>query len=229
VLFSLVYFAVVASVAYFFSVKYGIFDQILGAVVEYNKSGQNYAEYQQNVAKIVATEEFSTFYFAVMAAVCFLFPLNMGFYEIYRKLDSKETIMVGDLFAGYRGINFFRFISYFVFWLFLYLLTARTLIIPIFWVFTTILVAPILYFSKFTFLNAVILNFKLLKVYFLEIFVCVIVAFVFKFAGLMLFLVGGLLTFPFWNAMIYSLFKEIFKTPEMQSLLAEDFLDSEKS
>lgn len=228
VLFSAVYFAIMLSVAYFVSVKYGILDQILGAVAEYNNSGQNYAEYQQNVSKIVMTEEFSTFYFIVMATVCFLFPLNMGFYEIFRKLDLKENITAGDLFAGYNGINFFRFLSYFVFWLFVYLLTARTIILPVFWVFTTVLVAPILYFSRMTFLNAVILNFKLLKVYFLEIFVCVLVAFIFKFAGLMIFIVGGLLTFPFWNAMIYALFKEIFKTQEMQSLLSDDLLDQKR-
>jgi len=46
--------------------------------------------------------------------------------------------------------------------------------------------------------------------YFVEIMVCVIVAFLFKYLGFALFLIGGLFTFPFWNAMIYSLYKTVF-------------------
>lgn len=218
-LFSLIYFSIIVGVASFFSAKYGIFEQILSAVAEYNNSGQNYAEYQQNVSKIVATDEFSTFYFAMMATVCFLYPLNVGFYEIFRKIDAKEEIFLMDLFAGYSGINFFRFLSYFVFWLFVYLFIARTLILPVLWVMLTMVIAPMLYFSRLTFFSAITLHFGIFKKYFVEILVCIIVAVAFKLVGFFLFLVGGLFTFPFWNAIIFALFKEIFSTHEMQNAL----------
>ena len=38
-----------------------------------------------------------------------IFPLNIGFFKIYRKLDLGETPEMNDLFVGFRGHYFFLF------------------------------------------------------------------------------------------------------------------------
>jgi hypothetical protein len=87
---------------------------------------------------------------------------------------------------------------------------AQTIILPFVWVMITLFVAPLMFFQNKTIFEGIALNWKALKLYFIEILVCVIVAFLFKYIGFTLFLVGGLLTLPFWNAMIHSLYKTIF-------------------
>ena len=55
---------------------------------------------------------------------------------------------------------------------------------------------------------------KALKIYFVEILVCVIVAFIFRYVGIFAFWIGFLFTYPFTNAMIYTLYKNIFREKE---------------
>jgi hypothetical protein len=69
-----------------------------------------------------------------------------------------------------------------------------TIILPFIWVVVTIFVAPLMFFNNRSF-EAISLNFKALKSHFVEIFVCVIVAFLFKYVGFAVFLIGGFLHF----------------------------------
>lgn len=91
-----------------------------------------------------------------------------------------------------------------------YRLTIPTLFLAVLWVMITVFVAPLMFFSNKRIFEAISLNIQALRKYFLEILVCVIVAVFFRYIGFTLFFVGGLFTFPFWNAMIYSLYKTIF-------------------
>lgn len=125
-------------------------------------------------------------------------------------MDIGEKPELSDLFAGYNGLNFFRYISYYIFWYFIYRFTFPTIILAVVWVCITMFVAPMMFFMNKTIFESLSLSFKALKVYFLEIIVCAMVAVIFKYIGFALFLVGGLFTFPFWNAIIYSLYKTIF-------------------
>lgn len=210
-LFSIIYFGIFLSVFLFFSGKYDIMNQFLGAASNYMKLGPSGMDaYKTEIATIMATPGFQNFYLAIVGVSVFLFPLNIGFFEIFRKIDIKEPIVVSDLFAGYIGLNFFKFISYYIFWFFLYTMITQTLILPIIWVMCTLLVAPLMYFQNKRIFEAIAINFKVLKLYFIEIVVCVIVAFLFKYIGFALFLIGGLFTFPIWNSIVYSLYKSIF-------------------
>lgn len=210
-MFSLIYFSIFLTVLFYFSGKYGVIDQLFGAAADYMKAGPTGIDrYKAEIATIIASEGFQSFYLGIVGVQIFLYPLNLGLFQIFRKMDLKEKIVIGDLFAGYNGLNFFRYISYFIFWFFLYTFIAQTIILPFIWVLCTIFVAPLMFFQNKTIFEGISLNFKALKMYFLEIFVCVIVAVLFKYVGFALFLVGGLLTLPFWNAMIYSLYKTIF-------------------
>lgn len=212
VMFSIIYFAIFLTVMFYFSDKYGIMDQFLAAASDYMNTGPSgMDQYKTNIATIMATEGFQNFYLGIVAVQIFLYPLNLGFFQIFRKIDLKETVVIGDLFAGYNGLNFFRYVSYFIFWFFLYTLIAQTIILPVVWVIATIFVAPLMFFQNKTIFEGIALNWKALKLHFIEISACVIVAVLFKYIGFALFLVGGLLTLPFWNAMIYSLYKTFFK------------------
>ncbi|MCI3937511.1 hypothetical protein MQX03_09880 [Chryseobacterium aahli] len=207
VMFSIIYFAVFFTAFFFFVDYYGISSYNAELIDAFRKGQEAYLE---QVQKMGTTENVIYFDYAFSGILIFLYPLNLGFFQIYKKIDLKEPISLGDLFAGYKGLNFFRYVSYFLFWFMFFRLTTVTLIIPVFWVMVTLFVAPLMFFQNKTIFEAISINWKLLKMYFIEILVCVIVAFIFRYVGFALFFVGILFTFPFWNAMIYSLYKTIF-------------------
>ncbi|SHH12167.1 hypothetical protein SAMN05421866_2204 [Chryseobacterium oranimense] len=206
-IFSIFYFGIFFTVVFFLDGKYGILAQYAEAA-KYAKDGLE--AYSVQILKIQANPGFQYFSWAIIGTSVFLYPLNLGFYQIYRKIDLNEKLELGDLLAGYNGINFFKYIGYYIFWLFVYIYTFQTIILAVIWIFVTILVAPLMFFNNKRIFEAIPLNLQALRTYFLEIFVCVIVAVIFKYVGFALFFVGGLFTFPFWNAMIYSLYKTIF-------------------
>ncbi|MCY0969682.1 hypothetical protein [Chryseobacterium wangxinyae] len=207
-MFSIIYFALFFSSIFFFADYFGIFEFNDELQIALQKGFNEYLQKSQELGK---TENAVNFVYSVLGTIIFLYPLNLGFYQIFKMLDLKEPTELSDLFVGYRGLNFFRYMSYFIFWFFFYSLIAQTVILPVIWVIITLFVAPLMFFQNKTIFEGIALNWKALKMYFIEIFVCVIVAFLFKYIGFALFLVGGLLTFPFWNAMIYSLYKTIFE------------------
>lgn len=211
ILFSVVYASVFFAVFFYFSERYGIMNQFLAAASEYMQVGPSGIEkYKTEIATIMNGKGFQNFFLGIIAVKIFLYPLNIGFFQIYRKMDLKEQVGLSDLFVGYNGLNFFRYISYFMFWYFLYLFIAQTMILPVIWILITIFVAPLMFFQNKTIFEGISLNFKALRIYFLEIIVCVMVAVLFKYIGFGLFFIGALFTFPFWNAMIYSLYITIF-------------------
>lgn len=206
-MFSVLYFAIFFTSIFFFAEKFGIMDQ-QQELLEAYKNGME--AYLAKAAELGKTDNSRYFSFAFLGTLVFLYPLNLGLFKIFRKIDLQEKIEIGDLLAGYSGTNFFRYISYGLFWFLIYGMILNTIILPVIWVCITIFVAPIMFFMNRTILESISLNFKALKMYFLEIFVCMIVTVIFRYSGFVLFFIGGLFTFPFWNAMIYSLYKVIF-------------------
>jgi hypothetical protein len=201
------YFGILMTVFFFCDSKYGIMDQYI-ETAKYAKDGLQV--YTAEIQKMLATDSFQNFSLWIMGTTIFLYPLNLGFYQIYRKIDLGEKIELGDLLVGYNGLNFFKYIGYYIFWYFIFAYTIQTIILGVLWVCITIFVAPMMFFMNKTIFESISLNLKALRMYFLEIFVCVIVAILFKYIGFALFFIGGLFTFPFWNAMIYSLYKTVF-------------------
>ena len=206
-IFSILYFGIFLTVIFVADLKYDIINQYI-ETTKYAKDGAEI--YASELAKLAATENFQMFSLAIIGTTIFLYPLNLGFYQIYRKIDLNEKLELGDLLVGYNGLNFFKYIGYYIFWFFIYRFTVPTVVLAIIWVAVTVFVAPLMFFTDKRIFEAISLNFKALKMYYVEILVCTIVAFLFKYLGFTLFLVGGLFTFPFWNAMIYSLYKSVF-------------------
>lgn len=69
-----------------------------------NKSTSAYLE---KINEMGQTENYQMFTFAIIGTSVFLYPLNLGLFQIFRKIDLNEKIELGDLFAGYNGLNFF--------------------------------------------------------------------------------------------------------------------------
>lgn len=205
--FSVVFFTVFLASLFLCGFKYGIWEQSeqMGEALKLGTKA-----YMEKVAEVSATENYQMFMLAMLGTTAFLYPLNIGFFQIFRKIDLNEKIEFRDLFIGYSGLNFFKYLGYFIFWFLVYRMTIPTIFLAVLWVVVTLFVAPLMFFTDKRIFEAISLNFKALKGYFVEIMVCVIVAFIFKYVGFALFFIGGLFTFPFFNAMIYSLYKTIF-------------------
>lgn len=67
-----------------------------------------------------------------------------------------------------------------------------------------------MYFRNEPLGTAMVTSFQAMRGNFLTLLICVIGTAFISYLGLVVFLVGYALTFPFWNAMIYTLYKNIF-------------------
>ena len=211
-MFSVIYFFIFFSVYLYVANRFGIYEQLSNALVEYLKVGPKGMDaLTQELQAIKESPNYTYSTLGLLFVSAFLYPLNLGFFQIYRKIDLKEPFVMSDLFVGYNGLNFFRYTSYFVFWFLVNDMLKVTTFLPFVWMMITIFMAPLMFFQNKTIFEGIALNWKALKIYFIEIFVCTIVAVLFKYLGFAVFLIGGLFTFPFWNAMIYSLYKTIFR------------------
>ena len=207
-MFSIIYFGIFISAIHFFMGYYGIYNHEPELQAALSKGFQEYAE---KSAALSSTVEFSYFRYAFIGVLVFLGPLNIGFFQIYKKIDLKENVGLSDLFAGYRGLNFFKFISFYLFWFLLLFMLAPLIIFPFFWILITIFSTPLIFFENKRTFETLSIGWAALRRNFIEIFVCVLIAAVFSHIGFLFFLIGGLFTFPFWNAIAYSLYTNILE------------------
>lgn len=205
--FSMIYLSILLFVLLHFSTQYGLLDQYVAAL---SKTNQGVEVYEKEIRAIIENPNYITFYYIVLGTLVFLFPLNIGFFKIYRKIDLGEKPEINDLFAGYLGANFFKFASFYLFWLIIFSYTAPTLILGIMWILVTLFTAPLMFFLDKRIFESFSLNFNAMKKYTIMIFVGMMVAFLFKIIGMMT-LVLLPFTLPFSNAMIYTLYMHIFK------------------
>jgi len=210
-LFSIIYFSVFFAAYLYIENRFGIYNQFSSAFLEYFQVGPKGIDaLNQELATIKSGTNYTYTTLGILIVSAFLYPLNLGFFQIYRKIDLKEQVEMSDLFVGYNGLNFFRYTSYFVFWFLVCDMLKVTVVFPLLWIMITLFIAPLMFFQNKTIFEGISLSWKAIKMYFIEILVCTIVAVLFKYVGFAAFLVGALFTFPFWNAMIYSLYKTIF-------------------
>jgi hypothetical protein len=208
-LFSLLFFSVLFSVVSYAAQEFGILEQYMTI---FNKNKGNIAHLQTDMQELVQTPGYMNLSWVIMATTVFLFPLNIGFFKIFRKIDLKEKVTIPDLFSGYSGINFFIYLSFYLLWSIIYTYTMPTIVLGILWVLLTLFTVPQMFFENKRIFETIGVNFKVLKQHFLVIFVSVIAAVFIKYSGALLFGIGLLFTYPFFNAMIYSLYKHLFST-----------------
>ncbi|MFC6269663.1 hypothetical protein [Frigoriflavimonas asaccharolytica] len=205
-IFSLVYLSILLFVLTYFATDYGLLDQYISAI---SKANEDVVVYQNEVNKIAENPNFISFYYIILGTLVFLYPLNIGFFQIYRKMDLGEKTELKDLFVGYLGINFFKFISFYLFWFIIFSYTAPTIILGLMWILITLFTGPLMFFMNKRIFETFSLNFHAIRKYPMIIFVGLLVAFIFKIVGSLL-LLPLLFVLPFSNAMIYTLYSQIF-------------------
>lgn len=206
ILFSLLTFSFLFITLYFFAARLGILEQYL-LLSEKLKKGIE--AYKQGVQEMTQDPAFFKFQLAIILSLSFLFPMNLGLLKMFRKIDLGEKIVLQDLFSGYSGVNFFIYFGYFLFWFTVYSYALSTIFLGIIWVFITLFSAPLMFFANKRIFDTFSLNIRAFRLFPFQIFAAVVFSVLFKYAGIFS-LVGGIFTYPFWNAMIYALYKRIF-------------------
>ncbi|MGV4414906.1 hypothetical protein [Chryseobacterium sp. T1] len=170
----------------------------------------DFPAYQKKLEELGRTEEFKLFTMAFVLIKALVFPLNIGLLQIYRKIDLQEEVSINDLFTGYLGFNFLKFAGYGLFASSIYLIAFSLFPLNFIWILLSFFVSPLMLFANQGIFPALQLNFAALRKNFSTILLCTIVSILFSYSGILMFGIGIVLTFPFWNAMIYALYQQLF-------------------
>lgn len=205
--FSVLYFSIIFLLTFYFFKYYGLMPEFLRLV----KIGESdIAAMQKGILEWSKTPNFVSFVIVFVIIKAAMFPLNIGLFNIYRKIDSKIPYNISDLFEGYRGFNFFKFLGFAIFWGFINLYANAFKPLVFIWVFITIFSAPLMYFMNVTIFESIRLSIKAIRLDFWTIFTCCFLACIFSYFGIVFFFAGILITYPFWNAVIYSMYQKYF-------------------
>ncbi|MFN3020222.1 hypothetical protein ACK1KB_04445 [Chryseobacterium sp. TY3] len=205
--FSIFYFAILLVLASFAFNYFGI-----------NKKVEDFAPLIQSdpdafmakLRELAVTPEYSNFVYVIVLIKALVFPLNIGMYKVYALKEMGENPGLNDMLAGYQGISFFKYFTYGIFWGCVYYLCSIFAPLLLVWVLVTFFVSPLMFFTNINSFQAIGKSIQAIRANFFTIFVCTIVAILFSYCGILMFGFGILLTFPFWNAIIYSCFRQIF-------------------
>ncbi|QBO57646.1 hypothetical protein [Chryseobacterium salivictor] len=209
--FSLLYFSLFF-LGYFYLFRYfGLWDEVTQYSELVKTDFPAFNKKMEEIAKLPQTQGFLLGIFFLFAL---LNPLNVGFYKIYRKIDLKEKVGLNDLFAGYLGFDFFKFFGFYLFWMIVFSYANSLVILGLVWIILTLFSIPLMFFMNVNTIEGIKLTFKGLKQDFTTILISVMIAVLFSLSGILLFGFGFLLTFPFWHAMIYTLYQQFFKENE---------------
>lgn len=217
VMFALLFLSLLISVFMYALDYYGLFDSYVKSIEAFSKGAEGAAEYAKIQQTIAANPNYSNFSWVLIITMVLLFPLHMGFYKMFRKIDDGEKVKSEDMFAGYLGVNFFIYSSYYLFWVLLLGIFSKIFIgLALLWIALTIFSAPLMFFRNVRVFESLGLNFNAWKVHFPAMLIATVVALALKFIGLIT-MVGIIFVFGFSNALIYSLYREIFKEEPKKS------------
>lgn len=202
-LFTVIYFSIYMFAAMYAFRYYGLFEKV-------NQFSQlmysDFPAFTKKYEALMKTENALLFSVVVLVIKSIIFPLNIGFLKIYRKLDISEPLEISDLFVGFRGHYFFIFVIFSLFWNFI---NNYLLIFSIIWMPMLLLVPALIFFKNYNFLQAFRISIQTFRKNILLMIVLVLVSLIISFSGFIVFFFGIFLTFPFWNAVIYVLYKQL--------------------
>jgi hypothetical protein len=210
-LYSVLWFSIFFT-GYFFLFRYfGLWDEIVKNSALVSTDLPAFNKKMEQLALLPEMRNFALSFFVLLA---FINPLNVSFYKIYRKNDLKQPLVLNDLFAGYLGLDFFKFFGFYLFWIITFTYANALFVLGIVWIFITLFSIPLLFFMQVKTFEGIDLTIKALREHLPTILACILVAILFSLSGVLLCGLGLLLTFPFWHAMIYALYQNIFKEIE---------------
>ena len=202
-IFCVIYFAIFMFAAMYAYRFYGLSDEMQKFQnLLYTDSGAFLKKYEV----LMQTENAMSFTMAVLVIKAIIFPLNIGFLKIYRKLDLGEAPETSDLFTGFRGHYYFIFAIYSLFWSGV---NSYLSFFTLLWIPMMLLVPSLIFFKNYNFFEAFKISILTFQKNPILILVASLVAIVFSYCGIIAFFFGLFLTFPFWNAMIYVLYKNL--------------------
>lgn len=206
VVFTFLYFGLMLIFARFLLNYYGLSSEITELTQIFSSDPELFSQKAQELS---LTENYRFFTLMTVVATAFIYPLHIGMFTILRKTDLAEEVSLNDLFAGFKGSSFFRYAGFYLFWgmIFYY---AKLMVFPaILWLMITIVAVPFMLFDK-DFLGAAIgKSSKAAFSNFFKIFIVVLIGVLFSYFGVMLFFIGLLFTYPFFNALAYSVYKAV--------------------
>lgn len=212
ILYGLLFLSILFSVYIYFADYYGILEQYF-TIISHPTDNVTLI---QEVNKIAEDPNYATLQYIQLATLVLLFPLQVGFYKIFRKIDLKEKFGMQDFLSGYTGVNFFIYTSFYLFWFIIFQYTIFTLILGIAWIFITLFSTPLMFFQNKRIFETIRINFKVLTKNFVMIFVGLLVAAFFKLI-ISLTIIGIPFVLGFGNAMIYSMYKILLSKNEIQN------------
>lgn len=206
--YSVLYFSLFL-LGYFYLFRYfGLWDE----VAKYSELIKtDLPAFNKKIEEIALLPQARNFALGVFFLLALISPLNVGFYKIYRKIDLKEPVSMNDLFAGYLGLDFFKFFGFYLFWIIIFTYANAFVLLGLVWVMITLFSIPLLFFMEVRTFEGISLSLKGLRRNFSLALISIVVGALFSFSGLLLFGIGFLFTFPFWNAVIYALYQHIYK------------------
>jgi len=205
-LFSLIYFSVIMFAGAYAFRYYGLFEEV-------NRFSQlmysDFPAFTEKYEELMKTENAMYFTMVILVIKSVIFPLNIGFLKIYRKLDIGEPVSTSDLFAGFQGHYFFLFLIYSLFW---NILNSYILIFPplsVFWMGMMMFVPALVFYKNYNFFQAFKTSVQVFQKNIILILVTCLASILISYCGIIAFFFGIFLTFPFWNAVIYVLYKNL--------------------
>ena len=207
ILFSVLYFSLTFLLGFYFFKYYGLQEEFVRLV---KISETDIPAMQKGIMEWAKNPNFSSFVIALVVIKAIMFPLNIGLFQIYRKIDEKIPYNISDLYAGYRGFNFFKFVGFAIFWGFINLYAHVSPVLVLFWILLTVFSAPLMFFMNVSIFESIRLTLKAFKMDFFTIFTCCCLACIFSYFGIIFFFIGIMITFPFWNAVIYTMYQKYF-------------------
>lgn len=209
--FSLLYFTLFMA-GYFYLVQYfGLWDEFM----KYRDLVQtDLPAFNKKMEEIAKTPQAANFTLAFFGLIALLNPLNVGLYKIYRKIELKEPVFFNDLFAGYQGSDFFSFVGFYLFWMIIFTYANAFLFLGVAWIFLTLFCVPLMFFLNVKIFKAIGLTWQVLRYNFSTVVIAMVVALLFSLSGILLCGIGFVLTFPFFNSMIYVLYRYLYKEVE---------------
>ncbi|SFI23164.1 hypothetical protein [Halpernia frigidisoli] len=216
ILFSLLYFSIIFLLGFYFFKYYGLLPEFMRLM---KLSETDIPAAQKGILEWAKVPDFASFVIAMVVIKAVMFPLNIGLFQIYRNIDEKLPYSISDLYAGYRGFNFFKFLGFGIFWGFINLYAHVSVGLVFIWILITVFSAPLMYFMNISIFESIRLTVKAYKIDFFTIFSCCVLAFIFSYFGLIFFLLGIFFTFPFWNAVIYAMYQKYFNEIKKEVLV----------
>lgn len=153
---------------------------------------------------LINLPEMQNLVFKFLLLVLLLQPLQVGLLECFKKTRAGEPRSVKDLFRGYMGADFFRYLSYFVIYSFLDGLASTHILLRLLLMLVTFLVLPIMHKYRLSSFAALSISLRVFSKKTLIILGVFAIAGLLNWSGIVFFGLGLVFTLGISTAVAYA-------------------------